>query len=127
MKPFPQGILDSRVLWAQYRTEMISSTGITLFILGNKKDKITGDTILSNGMREEFEISKAHGNFLIPVGATGFMSKELWNEVYNEIKTGGTYEEYLSYIDVFKDLGNDSLSLDKLHNAVMWLLNEINK
>jgi hypothetical protein len=127
MKPFPQGILDPRALWTQYRTEMISSTGITLFFLGNKKDKATGNTILSNGMREEFEISKAQGNFLIPVGATGFMSKELWNEVNSEIKVGGSFEAYLPFRDAFKDLGDETLSLDQLHNALMWLLNEINK
>lgn len=127
MKPFPQGIPDPKAMWTQYRTEMISATGITLFFLGNKKDKTTGDTILSNGMREEFEISKTHGNFLIPVGATDFMSKELWSEVFNEIKAGGSFEEYLPYIDAFKNLGDGSLPLDKLHDAVMWLLNEINK
>ena len=127
VKPFPQGIPDSQVLWSHYRTEMITSTGITLFFLGNKKDKTTGNTILSNGMREEFEISKKHGNILIPVGATGFMSKELWDEVFNEIKTDGTYEDYLPLIDAFKDLGDETLSLDQLHHAVMWLLNEVNK
>lgn len=127
MKPFPQGISDPTTLWPKYRTEMISSTGITLFILGNKKDKTTGDTILSNGMREEFEISKKHGNFLIPVGATGFMSKELWDEVYNEIKAGGSFEDYLPYVGAFKDLGDATHTLDQLHHAVMWLLSEINK
>ena len=127
MKPFPQGIPDPRVLWTKYRTEMISSTGITLFFLGNKKDKATGNTILSNGMREEFEISKKHGNLLVPIGATGFVSKELWEEVYNEIKAGGSFEGYLPFVDVFKDLGDSTLSLDKLHHAVMWLLKEVNK
>ena len=127
MKPFPQGIPDPRLLWKQYRTEMISSTGITLFILGNKKEKATGGTVLSNGMREEFEISKLHDNFLIPVGATGFISKELWSEVYNEIKVGGLFEDYLPYIEVFKKLGDEAMPLDKLRDMVMWLLNEINK
>lgn len=55
------------------------------------------------------------------------MTKELWEEVFSEIKVGGAYEEYLPFIDVFKDLGNGALTLDKLHDAVIWLLNEINK
>ena len=55
------------------------------------------------------------------------MSKELWEEVYNEIKAGGSFEGYLPFVDVFKDLGDSTLSLDKLHHAVMWLLKEVNK
>ena len=51
--------------------------------MGNKKDKTSGTIIGSNGMQEEYDLSKSHGNFLIPVGATGYKTKDLW---YNMIR-----------------------------------------
>ena len=56
---------------------MISHTGISIFLFGNKADKATGNRIPSNGMQEEYDISKQNANFLIPVGATGDMLKIL--------------------------------------------------
>ena len=32
-------------------------------------------------MRREFEIAKANGLLLIPVGATSYMAQELWKEI----------------------------------------------
>lgn len=31
-------------------------------------------------MQEEYDLSKNHGNFLIPVGATGYKTKDLWTQ-----------------------------------------------
>ena len=76
IRPFPQGD-DYKKLWTKYRHDMISHTGISIFLFGNKKNKTTGERILSNGMKEEYDISKSNGNVLIPVGATGDMSKKL--------------------------------------------------
>ena len=47
-----------------------------------------GSVISSNGMREEYEIAKTKGLFLIPVGLTGYMAQELWSEVYSEFVEG---------------------------------------
>lgn len=115
MHPFPQGFKDPRAMWKKYREEMISKTGISIFLVGNKLDKITHKLILSNGMQEEFDISLNHGNLLIPIGSTGFMSKELWykwnntlssdklyNNVRDEIKSLGaehTLEEILQILE----------------------------
>lgn len=52
-------------MWEIYRQDMISYSGISIFLLGNKKEGET--TVLSNGMRSEYEISKKQGNFLIPL------------------------------------------------------------
>lgn len=78
--PFPQGLLDSRTAWSQYRQEMIQDTGISIFVMGNKKDKVSGNIVLSSGMQEEYDISQKNGNFLIPVGATEYKAADLWNQ-----------------------------------------------
>lgn len=120
--PFPQGFKDKEDVWPKYRKEMISQTGITLFLLGNKKD-CDGNLKNSDGVRKEYEISKENGNFLIPVGATGYMSKELWDELINDINSGNII--YDGYKDLLLELGDSSLSLNELHKKIISLLDII--
>ena len=87
LRPFPQsnqGETPLPELWTKYRKDMINHAGIALFIFGNKleEDRI----VLSSGMREEYEIAKEQGLFLIPIGATGYMANELWTEQNTEIQ-----------------------------------------
>lgn len=124
VRPFPQGIADSPGLRQAYREEMISLAGVSLFFMGNKKDA-AGAKINSPGMRSEYEISKSHGNFLIPVGMTGYMAEELYNEQMVEINAGGT--KYEAYKDVFTELGDKSKSLDDIRELIIRLLLKINE
>lgn len=122
--PFPQGFKDKEDIWPQYRKEMISLTGVTLFLLGNK-NKGDGNLKNSDGVRQEYEISKKNGNFLIPVGATGYMAKELWDEQIIDISSRSTI--YNDYIDLLKALGDNSLSLSELREKIIYLLDIITK
>lgn len=81
IRPFPQSD-DAKKLWTRYREDMLDYSGIAIFLFGNKH----GDDgfILSNGMREEFEIAVSKGVIPIPLGFTGSMAEELWNEVIND-------------------------------------------
>ena len=78
LRPFPQGA-DAQKQWETYRQEMIAHAGIAVFIFGNKLQ--AGSVVPANGVRREFEIAKANGLLLIPIGATGFMAHELWREI----------------------------------------------
>ncbi len=121
MRPFPQDITDPQFCWSQYRKEIISMTGVSIFLLGNKIDKNTEQIVNSNGMASEYEISKEHGNFLIPVGATGFMSKELWE---GQIKS--EYDaSYSPNKEEMEQLGDSSKSLDQLHDIILQILKRI--
>ncbi|OEE71671.1 SIR2 family protein [Vibrio genomosp. F6] len=87
LRPFPQstaGEVPLSGLWTKYREDMINYAGIALFLFGNKLDG--NEVISSNGMREEFEIAKQNELFLLPIGATGYMSKELWLELNIQIQ-----------------------------------------
>ena len=97
IRPFPQGIANPADVWPAYRKEMISLTGVTLFFMGNKEEsKGSGKVINSPGCRNEYEISEANGNFLIPVGATGSMAEELYNEQMAVMGAGSTkYDDYI--------------------------------
>lgn len=123
--PFPQGLADSSDVWSDYREEMISLTGVGLFFMGNKIEKATGAQINSPGVRSEYEISKNHDNFLVPVGMTGYMAEELYTEQMIEINAGGTI--YEAYKDIFNQLGDKSKSLDEIRDLIVKLLLKINE
>lgn len=89
LRPFPQYQVGTKPLpqvWTEYREDMVSRAGIAIFVFGNKFH--AGSVISSNGMREEYEIAKTKGLFLIPVGLTGYLAQELWSEVYSEFDEG---------------------------------------
>lgn len=99
---------------------MISLTGVSIFLFGNKVDKNTESLINSNGMREEYEISKANGNFLIPIGATGYMSKELWDEQNTSFDVSSSpIPDDMVYIS------DSSKSLKELHDKIMEILDKL--
>jgi len=87
VRPFPQtqtGERSLRDLWREYRHAMLDHAGVAIFLFGNKI--VDGKVVESNGMREEFEIAKQKGIFIIPVGITGNISRKLWEEVVRDFK-----------------------------------------
>jgi len=84
LRPFPQsGDATQRAsVWRKYREEISSHAGIAVFLFGTKE----GDdgVILADGMQQEFEIARAQGLAVVPVGATGGMAKELAQRSLND-------------------------------------------
>jgi hypothetical protein len=79
LRPFPQGISDPNARaqrWREYRRDMISNAGIAVFVFGNRRNA-QGDIEAASGVREEFDLAAERGLALVPVGATGSMSREL--------------------------------------------------
>ncbi|AJP42564.1 hypothetical protein EP12_01370 [Alteromonas australica] len=85
LRPFPQNEVGSRPIqqvWHEYREEMISYSGIVIFLFGNKlKD---GEVVLADGLMSEFEIAKSKGLLLLPVGATGYASRNIYTQLLQE-------------------------------------------
>lgn len=84
LRPFPQEVSgeDSKnVLWTKYRHTMSELASIAIFVFGNKKNK--NETVLADGVEEEFEIAYEHKLKLLPIGATGFMAKKLASKIIN--------------------------------------------
>lgn len=127
MRPFPQpqlGSNDMGSLWTDYRHDMISHAGIALFLFGNKTEN--GTVVLSNGMREEFEIAKEKGLFLLPVGSTGYMAKVLWQEIHDNFDKlhPGADANIRKHFD---KLGDENTDLAQLRNDVMAILTMLTK
>lgn len=82
MRPFPQVASNGQdlvELWDEYRHRMIGLSGIALFVFGNKAQD--GQIINADGVRKEFNIAKEKGVVTLPIGITGYMAKELADEM----------------------------------------------
>jgi hypothetical protein len=104
MKPFPQfktGDKELGELWEEYRQRMIRLAGIAIFIFGNKLDT-KGNIVSANGVKREFEIARQHGLIPIPVPATGYKAKELFDEISKDFKT--IYAENEEIIPLVEEL-----------------------
>ncbi|WP_253649649.1 SIR2 family protein [Vibrio sp. Y29_XK_CS5] len=127
LRPFPQnqiGKTDLKLLWRKYREDMISYAGIAIFLFGNKL--VEGNVILSDGMREEYEIAQNQGVFVVPVGATGSMAEVLWTELKSAIESKEvSFPKNLE--DALLSLGDSSLSFDEIKKSILEIALTINK
>jgi len=117
LRPFPQsteGKLPLSVLWTKYREDMINHAGIAIFLFGNKLN--ANGVGLSNGMQEEFEIAKRKGLFLIPIGATGYMAKQLWDEENSEIQRSTNISAEIKKI--YAQLGDSGTTAEDLIDLI---------
>jgi hypothetical protein len=128
MRPFPQVATGTATLaeqWTEYRKAMLDYAGVAIFIFGNKRSPV-GDIVLSNGMREEFELCIQNGIRPLPVGATGFMAGELWKEMAADLSKfypGETSD----FVTDFRRLGDASKSPDELRATIQRLIERLQK
>lgn len=102
LRPFPQNIVDPderEKRWKQYREDMLSEAGISIFMFGNKKDGTSGQIIEADGCIKEFDIAVEKKNIIIPIGSTGYAAKTIFDKIKADIKN----HQYLnSYIDILE-------------------------
>lgn len=79
--PFPLDIDDEKERaekWDAHRREMIGQAGVALFIYGNNQDGK-----IAQGVINEFEIARQNGLLLLPISATGYAAKVIWEKMCN--------------------------------------------
>lgn len=126
LRPFPQlptETLSLDVLKTTYRNEMVSNSGIAIFVFGNKLDG--NDVIDADGMWEEFEICLSNGVVPIPVGVTGGVSKKLWDKVTTDLST--YYPENSELYKAIEKLGIVGASQDDIINNILKVVNILQK
>jgi hypothetical protein len=77
--------------------------------------------VLSNGMREEYEIAKDKGLFLIPIGSTGYMAEQLWGEQNSEIQKSTNISNEMKQL--FEKLGDRNIKAVDLIDLVTQIIN----
>lgn len=127
LRPFPQtdpvdpaGPTRAEI-WRRYRTEMVAAVGFAVFVAGNKVGN-DGESVVSNGMIDEYEIARAQGRYPIPLGATGWAAREIWERVaadFDAIFPSGTPRA------PFDRLGDASASDDALLDAAFALIHRL--
>lgn len=111
--PFPIST-DSDETLNSYRHNMIAHAGIAIFIFGNQiKNEIL---INGKGLEKEFKIAKSKNMLLIPIGATGFAAKELWQNVIDDYDS--YYNEKSKKI-LLEKLGDNSLSNKEIIDLIL--------
>jgi len=121
LRPFPQGE-EFKKQWADYRKDMISYSGISIFIFGNKIED--GKIVYADGVEKEFEIAKSQNCLLIPIGATGYKSRELWEIVFKNYENiFGTNKN----IELFERLGDDNIEPKELIETTIDFINKLIK
>lgn len=64
-----------------YRKNIMEESGISIVLFGNKRNPENRNKfILSDGVLDEYNVAVEKEQFIIPVGLTGYMAKELWRE-----------------------------------------------
>lgn len=116
LRPFPQDN-KGKQLYTVYRQDMISYSGISIFLFGNKYQD--GELVLSDGIQEEFDISNKNGNILLPVGGTGYMARQLWQSL-----SDGNNNESSKFLS---KLSPEIKDLDVLKSNILDILKGIKK
>ena len=134
MRPFPQvttGGVELAERWKRYRTKMLSLAGAAIFVFGNKlKPDPDNPQIMTvenaGGVRKEFEIARERGLVVLPVGATGSIAQELWQEVANDYDT--FFPGFSPQIKkLFMSLGDNSRTLSQHRSTLIDILKELNQ
>jgi NAD-dependent SIR2 family protein deacetylase len=120
LRPFPQG-QRGQEQWQAYREDMVSYAGIAIFIFGNKLKE--GNIVLADGIRKEFEISINQGVIPIPIGATGYMTKEIFDEIFQAPKD--YYKGVEELIPSIEELGAKDLSPDDIVDKVVKIVKKL--
>jgi hypothetical protein len=126
--PFPRpeelpSEIDRTRLWTQHREKMISRVGICVVLAGHKVDQ-NGTMYLAEGVREEVAIARQQGKVVIPVGATGWVAREVWEQARQSPK------EFYGDIDVsgpLETLGNEAATPQELVQAVIRIAKAVNR
>lgn len=71
---------------------------------------------------QNMKFQKKQGNFLIQIGRTGYISKELWRELLDEKQDDHTFDIYRCDIE---SLGDDTKTLDEVMEIVIELIKKV--
>jgi len=97
-----------------YRMDMITRAGVAIFVFGNKLHDIAIKE--AEGMMEEFQIASSNKAVLIPVGASGYVSERLWQEMM------ARFDEYVDSrekFELYEELGAPYTRHDRLIDIII--------
>jgi hypothetical protein len=118
LRPFPRNLpsaVNSDIFYEKYRKDMIRKCGFTIFISGNSSSARD----YSKGVCHEFELATKLSKIPIPIGATGFAARKIWEEV--ERKLSQIYSDLVSP-ELYARLNDPTLSNTKILDAAFEII-----
>ena len=120
LRPFPRNLpaqIDEAEFNESYRADLISRSGFAIFIAGTSRSRH-----LSAGVLQEFELCKRLRRVPIPLGATGFAARRIWELMQDDMR-----EYYGSAVskEEFARLADPGLSNGELVATVMSILERV--
>lgn len=115
-KPLFEQSEAGKKMHKDYHINMIDNCGIILFLFGNKM--VNGKLVNSPGVLEEFVIACKNKKYVIPVGVTGYASKEILNYVKIHLDQFNYLNPYIKILETEKDQ-------DTLIQTIITILDDI--
>ncbi|MBM3239220.1 hypothetical protein FJZ31_23240 [Candidatus Poribacteria bacterium] len=127
LRPFPRAIDEDRKqqVYRDWRKSMVSLAGFSIFLAGNKvAPGNKAEVILGLGVMEEFEVSTTPPihSYPIPVGATGFVAKQIWEQVRADFNRFFGPIDVACEMDVLGDAGRTD---EELMEAIFTIIEKI--
>ncbi len=107
--------LQRTQMYTAIRENMVSKTKISIFICGQKVGS-GNETVNSSGVIEEYKISKANGNLIIPISSTGGAASSIWDMENNDKSFSSQFEEFQSL--------KTEINPDKIVDLVMGIISK---
>ncbi|MDQ3820028.1 MAG: SIR2 family protein [Thermoproteota archaeon] len=120
LRPFPRNLpsgIDEEEFNKKYREDMISNCGFAIFIAGTSRTNQE-----SKGVLEEYKITRKLKKIPIPIGATGFAARRIWEMVKPDVKD--IYSGAVS-LRLFQRLNDPKLSNEQLLDVIFEIINEV--
>ncbi len=119
VRPFPRALSSGgeATFNRRYRQSMIEKCGFAVFVAGTSRSHAE-----SAGVLEEFEIAKQLGKIPIPVGATGFAARRIWESLQPD--WAAAYHNVIDY-ELFQSLNDTSLDNERLLQSVLAVIQKV--
>jgi hypothetical protein len=120
LRPFPRNLPSASSesdFNRKYREDMISKCEFAIFIAGTSRSNR-----VSAGVLEEYEIVRNLGKFPIPIGATGFAARHIWEKMQPQIKA--IYHGAISS-GLFQRLNNPNANNERLLDTAFEIIDKI--
>lgn len=118
-RPFPQDVppgVDRATFHREYRQQMLSDVGVVIVLAGNKLNASEDGVVLSEGVQQEVEIARKNGACIIPIGATGYVAEQLYNQV---CQAPASYYPGLDVSSELSVLGAQNSTVSEFVDAVL--------
>jgi hypothetical protein len=120
LRPFPRNLppsMGEAEFNESYRRAVIKPAGVAIFIAGTSRS-----AAVSKGVIEEYRIARDLGKIPIPVGATGFAARQIWEEVRQSLGQvyGGRVSERL-----FDRVGDPKLNNKQIVAAIFEIIEAV--